>query len=434
MRQTLFHIPPEVFGVPTLGFGWVLALWVVISIVLAIPIAKEQGWQSAIAGMLPYLAIGAAVIIFVLPNIEEASLTDPSVNLGLPIRGYGVAMFFSVTSGVWLALRGARRVGLHDDVIYSLAMWMFVLGFAGARLFYLIQKRDEMRAESWVEYLGNAINITQGGLVVYGSLIGAMIAYAVFAYRHRLPHLVIGDILAPAMLFGLSIGRLGCLLNGCCYGGVCDHPWAVQFPINSPPYMDQMQSGLGQGIYLGLNADGEAEVRSILPDSPAAIAGLKAGDVIQSLTSGNLGKGPVVAAGAITTDTRIRLNSAPNTAMSAKLEDGRTVEWQSTMTPKHSFPIHPTQIYSSLNALLLFLVIMAIRPFQRRDGLLFAITMTAYPITRFMLEIVRTDEAPINSAGFTISQTVSFFIIAAAVGLWIMVYRQPAGRQRLVAR
>ena len=52
-----------------------------------------------------------------------------------------------------------------------------------------------------------------------------------------------GDVIAPSMVLGLAIGRLGCLLNGCCYGGQCDLPWAMTFPYGSPPYADQIRHG-----------------------------------------------------------------------------------------------------------------------------------------------------------------------------------------------
>ncbi len=78
--------------------------------------------------------------------------------------------------------------------------------------------------------LREVLKFTEGGLVVYGSLIGAGLAFLVYCKKHKLPMLKLADIIAPSLVIGLAFGRSGCLLNGCCYGGVCDKPWAITFP------------------------------------------------------------------------------------------------------------------------------------------------------------------------------------------------------------
>ena len=78
------------------------------------------------------------------------------------------------------------------------------------------------------------VNVAAGGLVVYGSFIGAMLGLGLFWRRYRMPLLATADLIAPSMLLGLALGRVGCLLNGCCYGVPCDLPWKVTFPWSSP--------------------------------------------------------------------------------------------------------------------------------------------------------------------------------------------------------
>jgi len=90
----------------------------------------------------------------------------------------------------------------------------------------------------------DAINVPAGGLVVFGSLPTAGAAAWWFARRRGLPFLRLADCVVPGMLLGLAIGRIGCFLNGCCYGGPCDLPWAVRFPPESPPWLDQAARGL----------------------------------------------------------------------------------------------------------------------------------------------------------------------------------------------
>jgi CDGSH-type Zn-finger protein len=65
-----------------------------------------------------------------------------------------------------------------------------------------------------------------------------------FASRRGLSLPRLADCIAPGLLVGLAIGRIGCFLNGCCYGGPCDLPWAVRFPPDSPPWLDQAARGM----------------------------------------------------------------------------------------------------------------------------------------------------------------------------------------------
>ena len=76
------------------------------------------------------------------------------------------------------------------------------------------------------------------------SLPTAAVAAWPFARRRGLPLLPLADVIAPGLLVGLALGRVGCFLNGCYYGGACDLPWAVRFPPESPPWLDQAARGL----------------------------------------------------------------------------------------------------------------------------------------------------------------------------------------------
>ena len=71
--------------------------------------------------------------------------------------------------------------------------------------------------------------------MVYGSLFGGLLAIGVFTWRQKVPLLAVGDLLVPGMLVGLALGRIGCLLNGCCWGGMCDDSvMGITFPLASP--------------------------------------------------------------------------------------------------------------------------------------------------------------------------------------------------------
>ena len=94
-------------------------------------------------------------------------------------------------------------------------------------------------------------------------------------------------------MLGLAIGRIGCLMNGCCFGGVCDHPWAITFPADTPPdytppYRAQVERGQMYGFTLSSNPDVPPRVLAVGPDSPAGRAGLKRGDRLQSINGRQL--------------------------------------------------------------------------------------------------------------------------------------------------
>ena len=88
--------------------------------------------------------------------------------------------------------------------------------------------------------------------------------------------------------------------------------------------------------------------------------------------------------------------------------------------------MHPTQLYSTIDALILCLLLLCYDRFRRRDGELTALMITIYPITRFLIEKIRTDEAAIWGTGLHISQNISVGILAVAICLWIYILRQPA--------
>ena len=244
MLQTLVYIPHRLFGLPLFGFGLLLAVWGVAT-------AAILGFQwlrygaKAAGAYVPVLAMFGLIIAFLLPQLEEHA---PSGEVrGLPIRGYGVMVMLGVVLAVALAVHRAAKRRIDPELIYSLALWLFIGGIAGARAFYVIEywhdqflAYDKAGSINWLTTLGNVVNIPQGGLVVYGSWIGGALAGVVFVRRNRLPMLSLGDVIAPSLMVGLAIGRIGCFLNGCCYGSQCDLPWAVQFPAQSPVYARQL--------------------------------------------------------------------------------------------------------------------------------------------------------------------------------------------------
>jgi phosphatidylglycerol:prolipoprotein diacylglycerol transferase len=134
-------------------------------------------------------------------------------------------------SGLWLASRRAVREGMGAEAVLDLGPWLIVGAIAGARiLFVATYWREQFAGKPFLE----AFKVWHGGLVYYGGLAGASLACMLYARRGRRPLWRLADILAPSIALGQVFGRIGCLLNGCCYGRPCHLPWAISFPENNP--------------------------------------------------------------------------------------------------------------------------------------------------------------------------------------------------------
>jgi phosphatidylglycerol:prolipoprotein diacylglycerol transferase len=242
MLSTLFHIPTRITvggsSLPLVGWGLLLAVWAIVAAVLVARTATGHGWRAALETLGVPLAITAATILWLLPALDDGQ--------GVPVRGYGAMLLVAATAGTWLSIVRGRGMGFDADTILALGMEVFLWGIVGARIFYVIEYHDQFFAagRSWQESLLAAVNVAAGGLVVFGSLPTAALAAWRFASRRGLSLPRLADCIAPGLLVGLAIGRVGCFLNGCCYGGPCDLPWAVRFPPESPPWLDQAARGL----------------------------------------------------------------------------------------------------------------------------------------------------------------------------------------------
>lgn len=413
MCSELFRIPYVWGGVPMFGFGVLLAVWAVASAVALGVQARRHGWTTETWSYIPLLGLVGAAILF-LPRLFPD---------GLPIRGYGVMVLLGATSGVGLAVYRARQAGLHHDLILSLAFWMFICGIIGARFFYVIEYWEyRFSGRGFFGTIKEILRYTEGGLVIYGALIGATVAFFWFVRKHKLPVLAMADMIAPSLVIGLAFGRLGCLLNGCCYGGPSEHPWAVTFPPASPPYQEQVAHGDMLGFHLAADNMYRPVVASVVSNSPAAKAGVKSGDVIAGVNGRSTPAFDQAAVALVEA-------AAAHESVSLQVVGGGKLEIPAGELPPRSRPVHPTQIYSAINAGLLCWFLWSYYPFRRRDGEVVALLLTIYPITRFLLEILRTDESPVFGTGMSISQNISLAVFVGAIGLWLYL----AGRPRLRA-
>jgi len=140
-------------------------------------------------------------------------------------------------AGLWTATLRARREKISGETIADVTLWLMVGGIVGARIVYVATYWREEFAD---QPLSEIFMIQHGGLVYYGGLVGAMTAGMIYIRWKKLPLWKIADVLAPSCALGNVFGRIGCLLNGCCYGRACSLPWAISFPadnlLGSPAY------------------------------------------------------------------------------------------------------------------------------------------------------------------------------------------------------
>lgn len=138
--------------------------------------------------------------------------------------------------GLFLAIKKAEKKGIDSNIIVNLAFIVMISAIIGSRLFYVLFHLEEFKGR-WV-YTFLPIqpdgSIGLGGLIFLGGFLGALLSGGIYLYKKKISFLKVVDSVAPSLAIGLFFGRIGCFLNGCCFGKACDLPWAVTFPPHSP--------------------------------------------------------------------------------------------------------------------------------------------------------------------------------------------------------
>lgn len=143
----------------------------------------------------------------------------------ITIYSYGFMLVAAFSAAVFLSCRYARLHGVDPDIIFNFAFVGFLSGIIGARLFYVI--------ENIQQYLNNPLEIimfSHGGLSWFGGLILGSFSGALYLRKKKFPIYRALDILIPFLALGQAIGRIGCLLNGCCYGR--PSVFGIYFPLH----------------------------------------------------------------------------------------------------------------------------------------------------------------------------------------------------------
>jgi phosphatidylglycerol:prolipoprotein diacylglycerol transferase len=142
------------------------------------------------------------------------------------IYTYGLSVALGVLLSVFLMQRQSRRTGFpKPDEVFDMAFVVLVWGFIGARLFYVFQNLSFYLAEPLKIFA-----VWEGGLIFYGGAVAAFTGLWVMGRKKKWPFWKSLDFLAPYAALSHVFGRIGCFLNGCCFGKASDLPWAVRFP------------------------------------------------------------------------------------------------------------------------------------------------------------------------------------------------------------
>jgi phosphatidylglycerol:prolipoprotein diacylglycerol transferase len=188
--------------------------------------------------------------LFTLPTFDLFGRTFNNLTL----HTYGALLAIAFLCGLWIAHREAKRTGMDAARITDMAVYVLIGGLIGARLLLLVV--------DWRTYFENPrdiLTLLQSGGVFYGGLLGALPVAWWYARRHQLDSWRTADVLAPGVVLGQSIGRLGCFAAGCCWGRACDLPWAVTFkdpyvarqvgtPIDLPLHPTQLYESLATAL------------------------------------------------------------------------------------------------------------------------------------------------------------------------------------------
>ncbi len=312
----------------------------------------------------------------------------------LTVKSYGLMMVIAFLAAVFVIRRLSRNITPNPQLITNAALYSLIAGVVGARLFYVIHHFNQFQGRPL-----SVFAIWQGGLELLGGVLLAITVIIFYLRYHKLPVRRYLDILAIGLMLALMFGRIGCFLNGCCFGKPTNLPWAVRFPYGSYAYYSQ--------IYPNLERN-RPQPQLELPEEFFSYY--------------------------YKDDKR---------SYGLKPYEDLTRE-QKYMVDKGLYrclSVHPTQLYSSVNGAVLCLMLYLFwRRAQKtgnrllsKPGQIFSLMFILYGITRFFIEFLR-DDNPFEYAwwavyrGGTVSQNLGIYM--AIFGLLLMLIFQRMKTQR----
>jgi phosphatidylglycerol:prolipoprotein diacylglycerol transferase len=316
--------------------------------------------------------------------------------IGLPFNTYGLMLVIGFITAFYVIQYLGRDITSNPQLVINGALYTLLAGVIGARLFYVIHHYKNLDGS-----LLSIFAVWHGGLELYGAATLIVPVLYLYLRYHKLPIRKWLDVLVIGLTLVIMFGRIGCFMRGCCYGKPSELPWAIRFPYASDPYYSQIypdQKRNRTEPYLKLPEDffGYYE------------------------------------------------NDKGETFYVLKPFEDLTDEQKEMVThgQYRCLPVHPTQLYSSINGAILFVILYF---FWRRSkhaeksknskklftkpGSTFALMLILYGITRFILESLR-DDNPFEFEGLTISQNIGIALIALGFVLMAIFQKMKSDSSR----
>ena len=302
--------------------------------------------------------------------------------LHVSVKSWGLMVVTGFLVAMFVMRRIMKRIGQDPEHISNAALYSLIAGVAGARLFLVIHHFSQFK-----DNLLRVFAIWEGAGEFLGGVLTALVVLGLYFYFKKLPIRIYLDVLAIGLMIGLGFGRIGCFLSGCCFGQCTDVPWAVVFPYNSTVYKNQVRP------------DPERDRMEPYFDLPEDY-------YMYPKTPGVAG------------ETKYVFPLKPYSLLTPRQQK------EVTHGQYQARPVHPTQLYSSLNAFVLASILYGFWRWRgmKWPGAAGGLMLILYGITRFILESLR-DDNPFEHAwwtlykGGTISQNMGIYLILLGLGL-----------------
>ena len=288
----------------------------------------------------------------------------------------------------------SRDITPHPQLITNAALYSLITGVVGSRLFYVVHHFDQFQGRGTLALFA----VWNGGLELLGGVIPAIVVIFFYLRYHKLPIRKYLDILAIGLMLALVFGRIGCFLNGCCFGKPVKLPWAVRFPYGSFAYRSQVEPDTRRN---------RSQPYVELPED--------------FFTYGYSG------------DVSVRILKSYEELTSRQRDLLKETD------RRRSLAVHPTQLYESAGGAVLCVVLYSFWRRTRnatnaksmgkvlaRPGCIFSLMFVLYGILRFLIELLR-DDNPFEFDSMTISQIISIGLIMAGLVVMMVFHRMVAG-------
>jgi len=217
MRPILVDIPAKLL--------FVVALALALGLFVRDLIQRRKNRAQPFSSTPLYLLVAAEVLI----GLKSGSWTPSAAGFGhpwtpVPIYSYGVMLGTSLVVGWFLVMRLAKQDNIDQQEAGTMYMWTAVWSIIGSRVLYVLTNLSDF------DSVTEMFMVNRGGLVAYGGMIGGFLASWYGCRKRKIPLLQWADVVAPGVVLGTAITRMGCFLFGCDFGARSTLPWAIRFP------------------------------------------------------------------------------------------------------------------------------------------------------------------------------------------------------------